>query len=89
MADDDWLRQLTESLGDPALSREETGAILRLARDVAHGVERTLAPLSAFAVGIYLGRRTSEGASRKEALREALAVASTLIPGRAPEQDHI
>lgn len=85
----DWLSELAEVLEQAEVSREERLAVLRLARDVAHGVERKLAPLSAYAVGIYVGRRMAEGASASEALHEAIAAAATIIPGSAGEQDHI
>jgi hypothetical protein len=86
---DDWMVQLTQALDEPPVSGRELGSVLRLARDVAHGVERRLAPVAAFAVGAYVGRRTAQGASRDEALREGLAAAATVLPGQAQEQDHI
>jgi hypothetical protein len=76
----DWIGQLSVSLGIPAPSPAETGAILRLARDVAHGVERKLAPLSTFLAGVAVGRAAAEGGDRAEALREAVEAARALIP---------
>lgn len=85
----DWLSELTGVLEQAEVSREERRTVLRFARDVAHGVERRLAPLSAYAVGIYVGRRIAEGGATSQALHEAIAAASTIIPGSAGEQDHI
>ena len=64
----DWLGNLAEALGEPALGSEETGAVLRLAREVAHGVERKLEPemlviadaTHAQAVAGVMGGRSSE-----------------------------
>ncbi len=78
----DWLDELADSLGEPRLNAQETAAILRLARDVAHGVERKLAPLSAFLVGRAVGRRSASGGSTGDAFAEAMAAARGLIPGR-------
>jgi hypothetical protein len=76
----DWLENVAQALGEPALTPEETGVLLRLARDVAHGVERKLAPLSAFLVGAAVGRRSARGESRDQALRQAVEAALGLIP---------
>ncbi len=75
-----WLDELVVALGDQALSRDETGAILKLARDVAHGVERKYAPLAAFLVGVSVGRRTAGGQDRPGAFGEVLAAARGLVP---------
>ncbi|CAN5260946.1 hypothetical protein BH20ACT24_BH20ACT24_06290 [soil metagenome] len=85
----DWLSDLADVLEQAEVSRAEERAVLRFARDVAHGIERRLAPLSAYAVGVYVGRRTTQGAAAGEALHEAIAAAATIIPGSAGEQDHI
>jgi hypothetical protein len=77
---DDWLMIFTDLLGERRLDPKEIGAILKLARDVAHGAERRLAPLAAYVVGLYTGRETTEGTEPSEALDEALRAARTLIP---------
>ena len=79
----DWLGNLAEALGEPPLGSEETGAVLRLAREVAHGVERKIAPLSAFLVGAAVGRRAAAGEAREDAFRQAVRAALALVP--APE----
>jgi hypothetical protein len=76
----DWIDELADSLGEPHLTAQETAAILRLARDVAHGVERKLAPLSAFLVGRAAGRRAADGMSADEAFRGAVESARARIP---------
>ena len=81
---DDWLGKFASALGVEPLSREETGAVLKLARDVAHGVERKFAPLSAYLLGLAVGRRAASGAGRAGAFREALAEGQPAVP-RPPE----
>lgn len=68
----DWLPRFAEELGEPPLTRHEVTTILDLTRDVAHGTERKLAPLTSYLVGIHLGRRLEAGADRDEALRRAV-----------------
>ena len=80
-----WLDSLTEALGDPAVERSQIGAMLRLSREVAHGVERKLAPLSTFVAGVHVARRMAEGAPSGEALQEVIdAVARLMPPGAEP-----
>lgn len=56
---DDWLAVVCAALDlDPA--RIDTSLVLDLARDVAHGVARPAAPLSAFLVGLAAGRAGGE-----------------------------
>ena len=52
--------------------------MLRLAREVAHGVERRLAPLTAYVLGLYVGRESTEGTPPREALEEAERLDATL-----------
>ncbi len=59
---DDWTDAVRRALGlDPV----DTGLVLDLARDVAHGVMRPAAPLTAYLVGLAVGR----GADPAEATR--------------------
>jgi hypothetical protein len=80
MSVDEWIDRFAGALGEGTIQPKEMGQILRLARDVAHGVERRLAPLSSFVVGLYVGRRTAEGIPRDRALSDALEAARRLIP---------
>ena len=77
---DDWLDRWAEALGERPVRSEEIGAMLRLSREVAHGVERKLAPLSTYLAGIHVGRRAAEGAGFADALEEIKAAAATLLP---------
>jgi uncharacterized protein DUF6457 len=88
---EDWLFDFAAALadlsgspleGEAGLSRTETGTLLRLARDVAHGVERRFAPLAAYLTGRFVAGRLQQGATVDEALAEAEAAARRLIgPG--------
>ena len=49
----DWLATVTEALGVDAV---DTQLVLDLARDVAHGVARPAAPLTAYLLGVAVGR---------------------------------
>jgi len=82
---DDWLDGFARALGERPIEREEVGAMLALSREVAHGVERRLAPLTAFVAGMHVQRRTGEGAAVADALAEIREAARALIPESPPE----
>jgi hypothetical protein len=77
---EEWIDRLAEALDEEPVERGELGAVLKLARDVAHGVERKLAPVSTFLAGVYVGHQTAAGQPRQEALRRAMKTAAGLIP---------
>ena len=80
---DEWIDRFADRLGERRLDPKEVGAILKLARQVAHGVERKLAPLAAYVAGTYVGREVTEGTLPEEALAEALDAARSLVPEAA------
>ena len=87
MDPEDWLDRYAGALGERPLSGAEMGAILKLARDVAHGVERKLAPLAAYLAGVAVGRTAADPAhagppdtDRMEILRRILSTAGGVIP---------
>jgi hypothetical protein len=77
---DDWLDSFARALGERPLEREEVGAVLALAREVAHGLERRLAPLASFLAGMHVQRRVAEGAGVPDAVEEIRTAARALIP---------
>lgn len=83
---EDWLDRYAEALGEDSVTPEEMGALLRLAREVAHRTQdRRLAPLSTFLAGYHAGRDGGEAAGTRVArLKDAVAVADGLLPP-APE----
>ena len=68
-----WLTTLSAALGtsDVTMDDDAVTALLDLARDSAHEVERVAAPLTTFLVGVAVGRGG--------ALNAAAAMATTLL----------
>lgn len=77
---DAWIDRLAQTLGEDPLGAPEVEALLETARDVAHGVERRVTPLSAFLAGIAVGRRPATE-SRDVALARVLAEVRRLVEG--------
>lgn len=73
-----WSEQVEAVTGIESWDRVETDLVLDLARVVAHGTERRFAPLTAYALGVAVGRQLGEdagdAAGRQDALR-AMVVA--------------
>ncbi len=78
---DPWLDRLAGALGVDGLDAEERSVLLDVARDVAHGVERRITPLSTFLLGEAVERRCAAGASREDALRTSIESLRSLLPG--------
>jgi hypothetical protein len=53
---EEWVDNACAALGLPALADDDRQTVLDLARDVAHGVVRPAAPLTAFLLGVAVGR---------------------------------
>ncbi|MCA1726802.1 MAG: DUF6457 domain-containing protein, partial [Actinobacteria bacterium] len=68
---DDWLDGLAGALGVDPLSPQRAGALLKISREVAHGVERKYAPLSTYLIGIAVGSRASASGREAEAFESA------------------
>ena len=82
---DSWIDELARSLGEAPLTSTETTKLLDAAGDVAHRVERKMAPVSAFVIGCAVGRKLANGADRTEALSDTLRQLEALLPPQAPE----
>ena len=80
-----WIHDLAGALDVDPLTTSEADRLLRMARDVAHRVERKGAPLASFLLGMHVAQRTADGSARTSALDEALASVETLLPP-APEE---
>lgn len=80
-----WIDDLAEALEVDPLTDPETDRLLRVARDVAHRVERKGAPLASFLLGMHVARRTTDGSLRAAALDDTIALAEALLPPE-PEQ---
>jgi hypothetical protein len=75
-----WIDDLARALGEEALTADEVETLLGVARDVAHGVERKITPLSTFLLGAAVGRRQGGGEDRSHALDAALAALRGTMP---------
>jgi hypothetical protein len=53
---DEWTELASRALAVPAPDRQERTVVLDVARDVAHNVVRPAAPLSAYLLGLAVGR---------------------------------
>ena len=80
-----WIDDLAGALDLYPLTASEADRLLRMARDVAHRVERKGAPLASFLLGMHVARRTADGSPRATALDEAIASAEALLPP-APDE---
>jgi hypothetical protein len=70
-----WASRLVRELvGDEPtaipLAPATVGALLHIARNVAHGSERLNAPLSTYVAGRYVASRVAAGADEKTAIAE-------------------
>jgi uncharacterized protein DUF6457 len=70
---DDWISTVCTELNVP---RPDLDVVLDLARDVAHGVARPAAPLTAYLVGVAVGR----GADPAEAATAIAGLANAWVP---------
>lgn len=82
---DPWLRRMAAAIEEEPLSDDEVGMALRLARRVAHGVERKDAPLASYLAGVRAGRLAAGGADRAEAFRQVMGSVEPLIPDPGPD----
>ncbi|MCX2179225.1 molybdenum cofactor guanylyltransferase [Streptomyces sp. SKN60] len=81
---DEWITAVKDELGIDL--DVDTGLLLDLARDAAHGVARPAAPLTTFLVGYAAASAAGAGGGR-EAVAEAAAKAAALAQRWAAEQD--
>lgn len=67
-----WIEELAAALAVTPLTPEETSVVLDAARDVAHGVERRVTPLSTFLLGAAVATSQARGTARDAAFEEAV-----------------
>ena len=78
---DDWVQALSADLG---LDVEvDITALLNVARDAAHGVDRPAAPLTTFLIGYAAAQAGGGPAAVAAAVRRATALAATWADGAA------
>jgi hypothetical protein len=76
----EWIDDLAGTFAVEPLSDDETDRLLRVARDVAHRVERKGTPLAAFLIGMDVASRVAGGASRQRAINDAIVAVEALLP---------
>jgi hypothetical protein len=81
-----WLDRLAQAFELDAPTNEEVAAVLDAARDVAHGVERRITPVSTFLLGMHVERRLAAGASREDALASSIATLRATLPTGPAEE---
>ena len=83
---EEWTAEVRAGLGlEPGpLSSADSKAVLDLARDVAHAVDRPAAPLSAYLLGVAVGRGQAlpDAAARVRALAAAWAENTEMADGQ-------
>lgn len=84
---EDWMATVREELGISGEAVDDLSAvttvILDLARDAAHGVARPAAPLTAYLVGVAVGR----GAPLPQTASRIAELALARQPQQNPPQD--
>ncbi|WP_431893082.1 DUF6457 domain-containing protein [Cellulosimicrobium funkei] len=79
-----WVDALAQDLGvDPEVV--DIGAVLDLARDAAHGIERPAAPLTTFVAGYVAGLAVHDGSGR--GVQDVLDRAAELALAWTPEPE--
>jgi len=81
----DWIDELASAFAVEPLTPGETTRLLKVAREVAHRVERKGTPLAAFLLGVDVASRITAGAAREQALEAAIATVERLLPPAPPE----
>jgi Domain of unknown function (DUF6457) len=71
MSRDEWVAQFCRQVGVDPPSREEMGALLKLAATAAHASERPAAPLACWAAG-----RSARSASELQKVAESVSPSS-------------
>jgi Domain of unknown function (DUF6457) len=81
----DWIDDMATACGQESLTDPETEELLRIAREVAHRVERKGTPLATFLLGMHVAERVVNGTPRATALAEGIRVIERLLP--PPSED--
>ncbi|MEJ2861478.1 DUF6457 domain-containing protein [Actinomycetospora flava] len=81
---DDWIDEVARELGIEELVDPEvvTPLVLDMTKDVAHGVARPAAPITAYLLGLAVGRSAGSGPAEPE-LAQGLA---DLVAARARDR---
>ncbi len=81
----EWIDDLAAACGQEPLTDRDTEDLLRIAREVAHRVERKGTPLATFLLGMHVAAEVEKGRPRATALAEGIGLIEGLLP--APSED--
>jgi hypothetical protein len=86
---DDWTDAVRQELGLPGSDPDPgtVGLILDTARDVAHGVARPAAPLTAYLLGLAVGRAAEGAGAAAELAARISSLAAEWKAGRPPAEE--
>jgi hypothetical protein len=85
-----WVTRLAAEIAGPGedpvpVDGTTVGALLRIAREVAHRTERLNAPLSTYVVGRCVAARVAAGTDEATAIAEVEEAISRLLSTSAPD----
>lgn len=85
-----WVTRLAAELARPGedpvpVDAATVGALLRIAREVAHRTERLNAPLSTYVVGRYVAARVATGTDEATAIAEVETAIMRLLSMPPPD----
>lgn len=83
---DTWIDRLATSLGEEPLAPTEVEALLDAAREIAHGIERRVTPLTTFLLGISVGRERGHE-PREVSIARGLEIVRRMIEEEEPTPD--
>jgi hypothetical protein len=82
----EWIDDLATVCEEEPLTEPETEGLLRIAREVAHRVERKATPLATFLLGIQVAQRMTNGTPRSTALAEGIGMIEGLLPSSSEDR---
>ena len=80
----EWTDGLARTLGVTALDEAHEASLLRVSREVAHRVERTATPLSAYLAGVAAGGQIAGGVDPAAAFDSVVERLGTALPPAEP-----
>ena len=73
-----WVRSLNEMWGTDIVLETDIDLVLDMVKDLGGSVARPVGPLTAFIMGIAIGRAKATGESHEEILREYINVVTAM-----------
>jgi len=82
----EWIDNLATACEQEPLTEPEIEGLLRIAREVAHRVERKGTPLATFLLGMRVAQRLTDGTPRATALAEGIDEVEGLLPSSSEDR---